>query len=241
LLAAASAPGQTSGEGAVNTQLWANIVLDYPKGDRSLFELDIEPKTQTSEGDKWRNVDLTPLVEYYPAKWLDVEGEATVGRTHQFEGVNTWEITPRLGFRFNILSNLRESAGKPFVPAFGRVRLATLVRFEYRSFFYSDDTPSSHEWRFRARLESKIGINHADLSQDRTLYGIADIEGFVPLGPDLSERFASKVRVRAGLGYRFQYGLRAEVLYIRDSNRQTKDDPFGTDSNILDMKLKLFF
>ena len=65
------------------------------------FELDIEPKTQTSEGDKWRNLDLTPLVEYYPAKWLDVEGEMIVGRTHQFEGVDTWEITPRLEFRFN--------------------------------------------------------------------------------------------------------------------------------------------
>lgn len=235
LLTASFAVGQTS------TQLWANVVLDYPNGKTSLFELDIEPKTQISSGDRWRSLDLTPLVAYYPARWLDLEAELDVGRTHEFEGINTWQVTPRLGFRLNILSTLREERGAPLFQVFERVKLATLVRFEYRNFYYSDSTPSSHQWRFRARLESKIGINHVDLSLDRTLYGIADLEGFVPFGGDVTERFASKVRGRVGLGYRFGYGWRAEILYIRDSNRATQEDPFGTDANILDLKMKIFF
>ena len=245
--AASFAVGQTGGrtqsdsQNSISTQLWANVVLEYPKGKSSLFELDIEPKAQTSEGDKWRSLDLTPLVEYYPARWLDLEAELAVGRTHQFEGVNTWEVTPRLGFRLNILSSLREEREAPLANVFGRVRLSTLVRFEYRNFYYSDSTPASHQWRFRARLESKVGINHVDLSLDRTLYGIADLEGFVPLGGEVSERFASKVRARVGLGYRFGYQCRLEVLYIRDSHRATKESPFGTDANILDVKVKLFF
>ncbi|MGH9369210.1 MAG: DUF2490 domain-containing protein [Thermoanaerobaculia bacterium] len=247
LLVAASVFGQaraespSGGESEVTTQLWANVVLDYPKGDRSLFELDIEPKIQISGGDKWRNIDVSPLVEYYPSRWIDLVGEGTVGRTRQSEGVNTWEATPRLGFRLNILSNLREKVGQPHFAPLRRVRLTTLVRVEYRNFWYSDDTPSSHGWRFRTRVETRVGINREDLSRDRTLYGIADLEFFVPLGEDVRERYASKVRARAGLGYRFSYKWRAEALYIRDSHRETEEDPFATDSNILNLKMKVFF
>jgi uncharacterized protein DUF2490 len=240
LLAAASVIGQTTGE--VATQIWANVTLDDPRGDRALFELDFEPKTQIApEGETWRNLDVTPLVEYYPNRWLDLEAELAVGRTHQFEGVDTWEVTPRVGFRLNLLSSLRERAGGPIVSEFGRFKLATLVRFERRNFFYGNGEPSSHEWRFRTRLESKVGINHVDLSLDRTLYAIADAEVFLPLGSDISERFASKARIRCGLGYRIVYGWRAEVLYIRDSNRATPDDPFGTSTNALDARVKVFF
>jgi hypothetical protein len=63
----------------------------------------------------------------------------------------------------------------------------------------------------------------------------------VPLTGDVSERFANKLRTRAGLGYRFDYRWRGEILYVRDSNRKTKDDPFATSTNALDMRVKVFF
>src|SRR5262249_52251699 len=139
---------------------------------------------------------------------------------------NTTEITPRLGFRVNLLSSLRERDG-PFGGLFHRVRLATLIRFEYRNVSYSDGSPSTHQWRFRARLESKIGITDKDLSRDKTLYATADVEYYVTLGGDASERFASKLRARVGLGYRFSDQWRAEILYVRDENRKTSEDPFA--------------
>src|SRR5262249_39617802 len=158
---------QTSSSSGASTQIWTNLVLDYPHGKDSLFELSIEPKTQVSGEDHWRSLELTPLVEYYPLHWLDRDGQVLVAWTHQSQSSDTTEVTPRLGFRVNLFSNLREREG--LVDAlFDRVRLAALIRFEYRNISYSDGSPSSHQWRFRARLESKIGITDRDLSKDGT-------------------------------------------------------------------------
>jgi len=230
---------QTSGSTGASTQIWANVLLDYPRDKTSLFELNIEPKTQVSEGE-WRSLALTPLIEYYPLHWLDLEGELRLAWTQESEGTDSREVTPRIGFRVNLLSSLREREG-PVGALFHRVRLATLIRIEYRNLFYTDGSPSSHQWRFRARLESKIGITDADLSRDGTLYATADIEAYVPFGSDVPERFASKLRTRAGLGYRFSYRCRAELLYVRDSNRKTKDDPFATSTNAANARVKIFF
>jgi hypothetical protein len=227
-------------ESEVPTELWGNVVLDFPQGDRWLFETDFEPKTLVSGGEKWWNLDFTPLVEYYPNRWVDFVGETTVGYTHQTDEVNSVELTPRLGFRLNVWNNLRERAHVPIRPL-GRVRVATLVRFEYRNFWYSDDEDSQHEWRLRIRIESKVGINHADFAEDNSLYGIGDIEGFIPLNEGVAERFPSKVRVRFGLGFRFRYATRLEVLYIRNWHRDTEQGPKEPASNALDVRLKLYF
>jgi hypothetical protein len=239
LFTAGPAIAQTSGSPSTSTQIWATVLLDYPHDKTSLFELSIEPKKQVSEGE-WRSLGVTPLFEYYPLHWLDLEGELRLAWTQESEGTDSREVTSRLGFRVNFFSNLREREG-PVGALFDRVRLATLIRIEYRNLFYTDGSPSSHQWRFRARLESKIGITNADLSRDGTLYGTADIEVFVPFGEDVPERFASKLRTRVGLGYRFSYRCRAEFLYVRDSNRVTKDDPFATSTNAANGRVKIFF
>src|SRR5262249_5607683 len=148
----------------------------------------------------------------------------------------------RLGFRTNIFSNLREHEQEgQRRRLLNRVRIATLVRFEYRNLYYNDGTPTSHQWRFRARLGTKIGITDAGLSRGGTLYAGGDFEVYVPLTGDVSERFANKLRTRVGLGYRFSYEWRAEILYVRDSNRKTKSDPFATSTNAVDMRVKVFF
>ena len=239
-------PGQTglpsaaSQETGVPFELWGNVILDFPKGDRWLFETDFEPKTLVSGGEKWWNLDFTPHTEFYPSRWIDLIGETNIGYTHQPDQVDTVEVTPRIGFRINLLNNLREKANLPFRPL-ERIRMATLVRVEYRNFWYSDDEPTQHEWRIRVRLESKIGINRADFSQDNSLYGIADGEWFIPLTGDVSERFASKARARFGFGYRMRYATRFEVLYIRNWNRATEEGPKEPTSNAVDLRLKLYF
>jgi Protein of unknown function (DUF2490) len=222
-----------------STQLWGNVILDFPKGHHWLFETDFEPKTLVSGGEKWWSLDFTPLVEYYPAHWIDLVGES-FGYTHQDDDVNTTEVTPRVGFRLNLLNDLRERAHLRQGP-FRRVRVATLVRFEYRNLWYSDASDPQHEWRLRIRLEGKIGINHADFAEDKSLYGMFDAEGFIPLSDGVDERFASKVRTRAGLGYRLSYKMRFEVLYVRDWHRDAPGSPKQPTSDTLDARLKLFF
>ncbi|MGH9321356.1 MAG: hypothetical protein ACRD3V_15910 [Vicinamibacteria bacterium] len=62
----------------------------------------------------------------------------------------------------------------------------------------------------------------------------------MPLSDDVPERFASKARVRTGLGYRRDEKWRFEVLYIRDGTRQTEEGSFATSADIIDFRLKMF-
>ena len=237
---ALTAQGQTSSEPTVTTQLWGNVILNFPKGKKWFFDVDFEPKTLLSGGEKWWSMDITPTVEYYPASWIDLVGETDVGYTRQSDEVNTTQLTPRVGFRLNILNDLREHSHWDFQPL-GRVRVGTLVRVGYRTTWYSNGASPQHEWRLRMRLESKAGINHADMGLDCTLYGLADYEYFVTLDGATDERFVSQARARAGLGFRFSYRARAEILYIREWTRKEPGGAEEPNANILDLRLKLFF
>jgi hypothetical protein len=221
------------------TQLWGNVTLTYPK-EKWSFELDFEPKTLVSGGEDWWNVDVTSSAEHYPHKRLDLTGEFVVGFTKQTENVDSLEVTARLGLRINLLNNLREQLPIHHHPL-GRVRISTLIRVEHRHFRYAGGGTSEDEWRLRARIESKIGVNHEDLSKDKTLYVLADIEAFESLDEELDERYVTKGRFRAGLGFRFSYETRAEILYIHDWVRDSPGGEPQPDAEILDLKLKLYF
>ena len=90
-----------------NLQLWGNVTIDWTQSARLTYALDFEPKVllKAPEGDPaWRNLDLTPNVEYALKDWLDLIGEATVGYTKQSDDDNTFELTPRAGVRFHVFS-----------------------------------------------------------------------------------------------------------------------------------------
>ena len=238
-LFAAVAAAQEETPAETSNQLWGNVILSYPQSARLYYELDLEPKIQVSGGEPWRNVDATPLVEFYPKDLIDLTGEVTVGRTRQSAEVKSWELTPRIGVRFHLFKRLWDPIHPERLPL-SRLSLATLFRIEYRNLWYSGDHPSSHETRFRNRTELKMAINNNRLSVDRTLYLFVDVEFFVPLGDETPERFATKRRLRAGFGYRLSRKWRFEVLYIRDFGRETLDEEADIDMNALDVRLKLF-
>ena len=182
---------------------------------------------------------MTPAVEYYPNRWMDVVGETAIARTRQSNELSSVEVTPRLGVRLHLLSNLRTM--RPGPRPLGRVSVANLSRVEWRNFWYSDDTPASHESRFRNRIELKVRLNHEELSRDKTAFLIADFEFFVPLSDDVSERFATKRRTRMGLGYRRDSKWRFELLFIRDGTRTTDAGRFAVAANIVDFRTKVLF
>lgn len=228
------------------TQVWLNFTPGWAKGERWYWELDFEPKWQVSGSEKWRNLDLSPTVEYYPADWLDLEAEATVGNTLQKDGLDTFEITERVGARFRLFA--RMAPYLPGIPGLEYERLprtrggiSTLVRLEQRNFWYSDDAPDKHEWRARLRLEGKVALNRPQPALDRLLYAIGDVEYYQPLGDDIPERYANKVRVRLGLGYRFPAATKLEFLYIRDWNRTAPDAEAAEDTQAFDLRVKLLF
>ena len=223
-------------------QLWGNITLDWVKSDRLVYELDFEPKVllDAPEGDPdWRNLDVTPNVEYSPKAWLDLVADTTIGSTNQTDDVDTIEVTPRLGVRFHLFSRTQRFNARERAPR-RRIVMRDLVRVESRNFFYSGDTESDSTVRFRNRLELLVPLNKARFNDDGARYVIADWEWFIPID-DPEERFASRQRIRAGLGYRRSFNWRYEVLYIWTRSRNTIDEEFATTENILNIRMKRLF
>jgi hypothetical protein len=145
LSALAIAPPLHAGDG-VTTQVWGNYTLGWTSSDKSYIELDVEPKVLVSGDPKWRNADVTGVVEYYPSGWIDLVGELTAGRTVQDDDLRTIEATLRAGVRFQFVRNLQDKLHQERRPL-GRIAFSTLFRLEQRNFWYSDDSPSEHEAR----------------------------------------------------------------------------------------------
>ena len=237
------APLPVSGQS--NLQLWSNLTLDWVKSERLVYELDVEPKVliNAPEGDPgWRNLDLTPNVEYSPAGWLDLIAESAIGWTKQTDDVDTFEVTPRVGVRFHVFSRDRpiRLVGREQHPT-RRIVVRDLLRVEWRNQFYGGaEDGSDSSWRFRNRLEFLAPINKPRLTDDGARYLLADWEWFIPL-QDQEERFANKQRIRTGFGYRRNFQWRFEALYIWTRSRNTIEGDFTTSDNIINIRVKRLF
>ena len=108
-----------------------------------------KPPTQLRAGRaRWATLDVTPSAEYTRGKWFDVVGELYLGRTRQTDDQDSTEVTPRIGFRFHLLSNIADDLRKERQPR-RRLVLRNLARVEWRNLHYSDSTPSSLTIRYR--------------------------------------------------------------------------------------------
>ena len=197
-----------------DTQVWANFTFDWVKSHRVTIAINAEPKVLVSvpAGDPgWATLDVTPSLEYSRGQWFDIVGELCAGRTKQTDDLDSTEVTPRIGFRLHVLSNLRGDRLKERQPK-RRLVIRDLMRIEWRNLYYSTDKPDSSTVRFRNRLEMLWPINRQRMTDNGASYSITDWEWFVPIG-DPSERFANKQRIRAGLGYRAEsrLALRGEI------------------------------
>ena len=223
-----------------DTQLWANFTLDWIKSHRITIGVDVEPKLLVSKADDndpdWTTLDVTPSLEYKHGEWLDVVGELHVGWTEQSNDLSSTEVTPRIGLRLHLLSNLGQEIVKERRPK-RRLVLRDLARVEWRNLYYSTDKPDSSTVRFRNRFETLWPINRDKLTDDGAAYLNADWESFIPVDePD--ERFANRQRIRAGLGYRRSFAWHFEAMYVWNRSRNTLSEPFTTTDHVIDLTMK---
>jgi len=121
-----------------------------------------------------------------------------------------------------------------------RGTIATLLRFEHRDLLHSD-SPTTSSWRFRARVELAYPLNRARLTSDGAVYLTSDTELFTPLGDDPQKRQVNQWRLRNGVGYRMSFNTRLEALYIWTTKRGNDSGGFVTDSQAIDVRVKLAF
>jgi hypothetical protein len=151
-----------------------------------------------------------------------------------------WVKSDRLTYEFDIEPKVLVNFGlREQVPKRGVV-VRDLVRVESRNSWYIGEGSGTSSVRFPNRVEFLVPLNEVNVSEDRGRYLLADSEWYVPLD-EPAERFASKQRIRTGLGYRRNFTWRFEALYIWTRSRDTTDEGFSTDDNSIDIRMKRLF
>ena len=243
LLAFASeAAAQSTGE------LWGNVTIDWLASERLVYTLDVEPKVQVTDVTKqsrFANVDIWPSVEFAASGWFDLHGEFLTGFTSEQDGSNTTEFTERMGVRLHLFSRLiQQRPTRPGAPREAqpkrRFTISTLLRFEHRDLQHSD-APSSGAWRFRGRAELAHPLNRAKLTSEGTVYLTSDTELFVPVSDDPYQGQINQWRLRNGVGYRVNFRTRLEALYIWTTKKESDTGQFATESQTIDVRVKLAF
>ncbi|HWA32872.1 MAG TPA: DUF2490 domain-containing protein, partial [Cyclobacteriaceae bacterium] len=103
----------------------------------------------------------------------------------------------------------------------------------------ADTKQWSQTLRPRARAEIIVPLNRDSYYKDNLWYAIADAEWlFSNVDTDLKERFANRFRLRTGVGYRLNYSMRFEFIYMYQASRNGIDETFASSDNIFRFRFK---
>jgi len=207
-------------------QLWLDYQLDYPFANKYLLEANASYQTVLAK-DRWRNVGLAPTFEYVLFTYLDLLSEVQFSYTLQKESINTFEISPMVGGRFNITQNKRIST-----------RL--LLRYQERNFYQIESKDWETSNRVRLKGEVWVTINGPNLFTDKLWYTFADYEEFFVLDEQLDERYANLRRVRLGVGYRLNYKNRFDLIYTWQSSRNEIEGDFVSNDSVIQLRYKMY-
>ena len=208
-----------------NEQVWFEYMLNVPLANSFNVENAFTHSTLLGQP-KWRALDYNGTVEYSLGPHVDLIGSALVSYTVQNESYNTLELRPMLGAKIYFTPNKR-------------IQTRLLLRLEQRNFKNLDTKEWEMVMRPRVRGEVVIPINKKTYFEDNLWYAIADAE-WLFVNTDVEERFANRFRLRVGAGYRLNYSLRFEVLYMNQQSKNGIDELFSSSDNIIRIRLKHF-
>ena len=198
-------------------------VREHYKGD-----LELGYRTLLSGGSAWESLRVAPRLEVAPtAHWTFLAGVVLV--YHDLEGSdNTEERRVQLGTKYN------------FTP-FKRVQTRLNLRYEYRSIRSDGEEQEQRSDRLRVRAEVVVPLDTRNFHSDTMWYAMGDVEGFVTQDQQADERFASRARMRVGLGRKFNYNWRAEAIYTMQQSRNSLTDEDPSLDNIIRLRVKYYF
>ena len=210
-----------------STQLWNEYMLNLPFANSYNIEFATTYST-VLEQPKWRSFDVQVTPEYSITQHVDLMAAVFAGNTFQNQQITTSEIREMIGSRFHFTPNKR-------------ILTRLLVRFEQRNQIREGGDAWEHSTRTRIRAETVTPLNKKSMfAGDGLLYLLADAEVFLVMDQDVGERFANRLRVRTGVGYRLSYGLRFELMYTLQKSKNALEDDLYTLDNIFRIRLKQY-
>ncbi len=221
-------PGMSYSQANSDQQLWLDAEFNYVYKQRYQFQNEFSFQTLTSGAGQWTSINSSPGFEYNLNSHFDLVSAIPLSYTFQKDDLNTFEIRAMVGFR-------------AYLTPTRRTQLRALVRWEDRWLHQEKSGTWNIGNRIRLRGECIYPLNKRSYSDDKVWYWLGDVELFLGTSNDVPERFANRIRLRTGIGYRLNYKLRFEAIYLRQLSRNTIDNDFDLQSNILRLRLKYYF
>jgi hypothetical protein len=205
--------------------IWFDFYNYFPLTQKLEYDGDLGFRHAFSDF-PWSRIYIRPSLLYRWKKTVRFHGGVKFSYTFQDIVANNFEIRPWLGIKI-IFPKIRRFTFRHF--------LRVEQRFELNT--------GKDEWTSQTRLRYKLGlrvpINHPTLI-DKTFYVPLSIELFDNAAGDLTERFASRGRFTAGLGYRFDKKWRLEFEYTLQGSRDTRLEGFKGSDNLFHLKLRWY-
>ncbi len=207
----------------VDFQTWSDITTIHFFTDKWIYSGDYGVRGVLS-GQDWQTLYARPTFRYNITPSLHARAGMALFYTYD------QLIKNQLELRFHQEVNLKW----PEVPGF---IFKHMVRFEERFFFYKElDKEFSARARYRFAIESP---DYKLFNIKGPFYGLANIEFFLPLGNQSTERYINNTRIVAGIGQRASQKFRYELHYIFQNSRKFIDDSLKTSEHILRLRLFL--
>ena len=208
------------------TQLWLDGTVGQAFAAYYKGELEVGYRSVISKDDPWETFRLVPRVSVAPtAHWTFMMRGYFISAVGEGKE-KTLEMRIQPGVKYN------------FTP-FERVQSRLMLRYEFRSITSGDDV--QHSQRLRIRAEMAMPLDTRNYHSDTMWYALGDAEAFYGPGQEVDERFANRIRLRAGLGRKFSYNMALEALYNWQGSRtDIGDDDLLTDQ-IIRISFKYFF
>jgi hypothetical protein len=207
-----------------NEQLWFEYMLNMPFANSFNLE-NTFTYSELLNSPKWRALDYSPTLEFALTNHIDLIGGGTLAYTQQIEDYDSFEGRLMLGTKIHFTPNRR-------------ILSRLQVRFEQRNFKNLQTDTWETVYRPRARAEFLIPINRKSYFEDKLWYGIVDFEFLFAVDDDVDERFANRLRLRTGVGYRLSYSSRFEFIYMLQESRNGIDESFDSIDNIFRFRYK---
>lgn len=205
-------------ESEINNQLWFDYFFYYlPKeGLQVTGDLSYRTRLVSNEWDQYV-ARGNFLYQYEP--WLGLYGGLGLFFTAQKVITNTLEIRPWAGASFSVN-----------VDFIRNIRIKNLTRLEVRFVINTQTSGNTIDPRLRNRTDARIPINNF-LFVDNTLYARLEIEFFTST-LNIKEQISDRIRIAAGVGFKFNYQWRVEFNYYVQRGKNTAEEEFTITDNI---------
>ena len=186
---------------STETQAWADFTLGRNFASIYMAELELGYQQLVQGSPDWSAFSITPTLEASFTSHWDVISGFPWADTRQSDNVRTREFRTQLGARYHVLP-------------FSKVQPRITSRYEWRYFKTIDPEPAtSQSNRLRVNAAVFIAWDKPYMSYDTLWYSFIDWEAFIVFDEQVQERYAHQSIARIGMGRKFNYNWRLELIY----------------------------